>query len=194
MKRVHLIPENNSVTKITFILREIDRISEKVAILASFLTFIMMLLVVYEVASRYFANRPTVWSMELCQFTFTYIIALGGAYTLKTDGHVSVDILYSRLGPRVQSIIDVVTTTMVIVFLITLVWQTGIMSVEALTGSEHTGTAFNPPTFPAKVIIPIGVFIFILQAVALLIRNIVRAVTSGIRPEEEGTPAKENGH
>lgn len=164
--------------------RIIEYIGEKIALIASFLALLMMVVIVYEVSSRYFANRPTVWSMELCQFAFAYIIALGAAYTLRTGGHVSVDILYNRLGKRTQSIISIFTNFIVIVFLIIFAYQTGGMALDALTGNEHSGTAFNPPTFPGKVIIPIGVIVLILQAAVILIRNVVQTVTLKDQTEE----------
>lgn len=150
----------------------IDYISDKLATIASWLIMAMIVMIVYEVSARYIANRPTVWSMELCQFAFTYIIALGGAYTLRTDGHVSVDILYRCFGKKTQSIISIFTTAVVIGFLILLVYQTGVMAFDALTSNEHTGTAFNPPTFPVKVIIPLGVSVLVLESVVSLIKYI----------------------
>jgi TRAP-type mannitol/chloroaromatic compound transport system permease small subunit len=168
----------------------IDRISDTLANIASWLTLAMILMVTYEVFARYLANKPTVWSMELCQFAFTYIIALGGAYTLRTNGHVSVDILYRRFGKRTQSAISIFTTVLVIGFLIILVYQTGVMAFDALASNEHTGTAFNPLTFPVKAIIPLGVFVLVLQAFVSLIR-FIQAAFDCPDPREVATAGKE---
>ena len=75
-----------------------------------------MLAVTYEVAMRYIFNRPTTWSMEINQFLFCAIVALGGAYTLSKEGHVSVDILYNHLKPRAKAIASMVTSLLLFAF------------------------------------------------------------------------------
>ena len=65
---------------------KIDTISEKVALIPGVLVVVLMILMTYEIISRYFFEKPTMWSMEINQFLFCAVIAIGACYTMKTGG------------------------------------------------------------------------------------------------------------
>jgi len=123
--------------------------------------------------------------MELTQFLYCYIIALGGAYTLRIHGHVNVDILFTRLKPRVKTIISMIIITLIIIFLAIVLWQTGMDAIEVFNRNEHSGSAFNPPIFPVKIIIPIGVLLFIFQGIAMIIKYLIELITGVVEEERQ---------
>lgn len=155
----------------------IDRVSDSTARGVSYLIFILMLLVPFEVMMRYVFNRPTIWSMEITQFILCALIAFGGAYTLRTGGHVNVDILYHRLGVRTRAIINSFTYLILFFFLVMLIWKSWDVAVRSFKWGETSSSSFNPPIWPVKFFIPLGGFLLLLQAVAGYIRNILLAVT-----------------
>ncbi len=115
---------------------------------------------------RYFFNRPTIWVWEINGFLLSIFIALGGGYTLLVRGHVRVDIAYDFFSTRVKAIMDLITSFFIFLFLGLLLWQgveQGLLSLERL---ETTHTFFRPPIYPFKIILAIGIFLFLLQAVA----------------------------
>lgn len=165
----------------------VGKISEKLALITTVLPFLLMCLVVYEVFMRYVLKSPTVWSMEMNQFLFCAIIALGAAYTLKTDGHVSVDILYNRMRPRVKAVFDIIGTVIVLAVLCIAFWKTGESAVDALRRHETTGSMWNPVTWPIKMVIPVSIIFFLLQGVAKLLESVIHLIT-GEMPQEEMLP------
>jgi hypothetical protein len=86
------------IEKIERVLTRVDRLNEIVGWLAGAVLLISMVLVPYEVIMRYFFNNPTSWSMELTQYLFCTMVALGGGWVLLTKGHVNVTI-YPAFSP-----------------------------------------------------------------------------------------------
>lgn len=138
---------------------------------------------------RYVLKSPTIWSVEINQFLFCAVIALGASYTLKTGGHVSVDILYNRMGPRAKAVFDCLGTIVIFAVLIIAFWKTGQSALTALSRHETTGSTFNPVTWPIKMVIPVSIVFFFLQGIARLFQSIIQLVT-GEAPQED---APENG-
>ncbi|MBA7475518.1 hypothetical protein ES707_10889 [subsurface metagenome] len=148
------------------VLQFVDSINKWVGNIICYLVVVIMLTGVYEVVMRYFFNRPTIWVWEINGFLLCIFIALGGGYTLLVRGHVRVDIVYDFFSTRVKAIMDLITSFFIFLFLGILLWQgveQGLLSLERL---ESTHTFFRPPIYPFKIILAIGTFLFLLQAVA----------------------------
>jgi TRAP-type mannitol/chloroaromatic compound transport system permease small subunit len=138
---------------------------------------LMIVIVSYEVLMRYGYRAPTIWATELITFVFAGYIFLGAGYTLLHRDHVGMDIVHSRLPARGQAVLDVLTAGFVFLYcgvLISTGWDT---AWSALQGGRTTGTDWNPPLFPAAVLLPIGAGLLLLQAIAKLARDLVYAIT-----------------
>ena len=76
------------------------------ALVAGVVTVFVMLAINYEVFMRYFLNRPTLWTLEISEYSLVYITFLGAAWVLRKDGHVKIDLLVRVLKPRSQIILN----------------------------------------------------------------------------------------
>ncbi len=157
--------------------RFIDGISRMMGKLFPYLALFMMITGVYEVVMRYFFSRPTMWVWEINGLLLSSYVALGGGYALLTDTHVKVDILYSRFSNRTKAVMDLFSSFFLFLFLGVLFWQTGKMSLHSVGYLERSNTLLGPPIYPFKVVLAIGVFLFLLQGVSLFIRNLHIAFT-----------------
>ncbi len=79
-----------------------DNLIDSLAFIAGFFIFAMMGIECYEVVSRYFFQRPTVWSVEFCEYMLFLLAFLGTTWVLKKKAHINVTILVERLKPRTQ--------------------------------------------------------------------------------------------
>ena len=150
----------------------IELINEWAGRISSFLIPSLMVIVTYEVLMRYLINRPTVWSFEMSQFLFAGFVALGGAYTFLHHGHVHVEILVSRLSERGQAIIRLFSWPLFFLFMIfflTKIWE---MSLESLFAREHSSSLFDPPVYPMKISIAVGVSLMLLQGIIHFFRDL----------------------
>jgi TRAP-type mannitol/chloroaromatic compound transport system permease small subunit len=139
---------------------------------------IMVMVVCFEVVMRYGLRAPTVWATELITFVFAGYIFLGAGYTLLHRDHVNMDVFYSRLSPRTQAFLDVFTAAFAVAYCWVVMatgWET---AWNALQTGRTTGSDWNPPLFPAAVLLPIGAALLLLQVIAKLIRDAVFAFTA----------------
>ena len=60
------------------VIQVIDKINYMTGLLLGFVVLLIMVLVVYEVTSRYFFDAPTLWSMEINQYLFCGVSLMGG--------------------------------------------------------------------------------------------------------------------
>src|SRR4030043_53496 len=92
------------------ILRIADVTNEWVGRVGSFLFLPLILFITFEVVMRYVFRSPTIWVHETSEYLLVILAMLGGGYTFLHKGHVSVDIIYSRLSVRRRAILDLIIT------------------------------------------------------------------------------------
>jgi C4-dicarboxylate transporter DctQ subunit len=78
------------------VLKAADRVEETFMIVA--LTF-MTVLTVVQVALRYGFGSGLVWSLEVTTYTFAWLVLIGMSYGVRTEAHIAVDLVTSRLSP-----------------------------------------------------------------------------------------------
>jgi TRAP-type mannitol/chloroaromatic compound transport system permease small subunit len=137
--------------------------------------FLIFVLLIVEVIRRYFLNSPTVWANELTQMIFGAYAVLGGGYILYTGGHANVDIVFSRLTRRTQAKIDILTFALFALFCIMMLYYGGSLAWESLIMLESSASAWDPPIWPIKLMIPLGALLLFLQGIAKFIRDIMIA-------------------
>jgi len=77
------------------LLKAADRLEEAFMIVA--LTF-MTVLTVVQVVLRYGFSTGFVWSLEATTYTFAWFVLIGMSYGVRTEAHIAVDLVTSRLS------------------------------------------------------------------------------------------------
>lgn len=85
-----------SATPVQRLLKAADRLEEAFMIVA--LTF-MTLLTFLQVVLRYGFGTGFVWSLEATTYTFAWLVLIGMSYGVRTQAHIAVDLVTSRLTP-----------------------------------------------------------------------------------------------
>jgi TRAP-type mannitol/chloroaromatic compound transport system permease small subunit len=156
------------------VLTYVDRVSEWVGKATSYLILLLTAVISYEVVLRYGFNAPTIWAQETSTYIFGAFFMLGGAYVMRHEGHVRVDIVYSRLSPRGRAIVDIITFPIFFfLFLGILVMEGTRMAVWSWSIWEHTQSPWSPPIYPLKTVIPVAALMLFLQGAARYIRDIL---------------------
>ena len=161
----------------------IDKFSEITGNVVCFLTLVLLGVVLYEILMRYVFNQSQLWAFETSLFIFGTLFCLGGAYTLFRQGHVKMDILYARWSPKARAIMDIVTFILFLIFIGVLLWKGWDLAVRAFELGEKSDSPWGPYLWPAKIMVPIGAFLVLLQGLSQLIRNIF-VVTGKGEPDE----------
>ena len=154
----------------------IDAFSKGTGRVVSYLILVMMLVLLYEVVLRYVFRNPTNWAHETTNYLFgTYFLLLGG-YALYSRAHIVMDLLYGRWSPRTKAIADVFTYLLFFFFIGSLFWVGGEWALKSAMRLELSRTAWHPPIWPFKMMVPIGAFLILLSGVAKFIRDLNRAI------------------
>lgn len=159
------------------VLKAIDGINDWVGKVLSFGVLFMFGLILIEVIRRYLFNSPTVWANELTQMSFGVYVVLSGGYVLRWGGHANVDIFYIKLSAKRKAIIDIITFPLFLMFCGMILLYGGSLAWESLSRLEHSLSAWHPPLYPVKLMIPTGAFLLLLQGIVKLVRDIVTVVT-----------------
>jgi TRAP-type mannitol/chloroaromatic compound transport system permease small subunit len=154
----------------------ITRLNDWVGRLVSLLVFVMFVVLLLGVFYRYLLDAPRVWTTELTQFVFGLYAVMSGGYVMAHRGHVNVDLLYSALPRRARAALDVLTSTLFFLFVVTLLYYGGVIAWESVDTMETSYSAWNPPVWPFKIAIPVAALLLLLQGIAKLVEDIAIAV------------------
>lgn len=160
------------MSKTARLLQGIDTVNDRVGHAFSFLLLPLMVITTIEVVARYVFKRPTIWAWDVNMILFGAIVAIGGAYNLRYGGHVKVDVITSHLSRRTVAILDVATAALFFFLMVILVWQTGLNGLSSFEKRELMTSLWGPPIYPLKMLIPLAVFLLLLQGLAKLIRDL----------------------
>jgi TRAP-type mannitol/chloroaromatic compound transport system permease small subunit len=157
--------------------RAIDASSDMVPKYVCWLILALMALTFYDVVMRYFFNDPTIWIYEFVGLLFGPLWLLVGAYLLTHDEHVRMDILWRRLTPRQQAIVDLVTYTLFLLYAILILIYGCDWFWTSLIRGGQSRTIWHPYLWPFKLFIPLGVGLMLLAGIAKYIRDFYMAIT-----------------
>ena len=151
----------------------IDSFTEKIGLLVSWLTTLMVLTVTYDVVMRYGFKKGNIAVQEMEWHLFAVIFLIGAAYALKKDAHVRVDIIYTKLSTKQKAWIDLFGTFLFLIpFSIIVIYATRNFIESSWAVRE---TSPDPGGLPAryllKTMIPTGFILLILQGISQAIKN-----------------------
>lgn len=157
--------------------RFIDGVSKWSGLIVAPVVLAYMGILIYEMAARYIFGSPTIWAHEISTFLFGAQFMLGGAYCYWAGAMVSVDVVHGRLRGRVRAVVDILLFTVTAGVLGAMAWYGLAIFVGSLRLLERSDSAFSPPLYPLRGVIPLAALLFLLQAAGKLVRDIHLAVT-----------------
>jgi TRAP-type mannitol/chloroaromatic compound transport system permease small subunit len=170
--------------------RSVDALNRAVGHAAMWLLVGMMGILLWSVCSNAL-NSPSIWVMEMAQFTMAAYYLVGAAFSMQEGAHVRMDFLYERWGKRKRSLVDSVTSACLIFYLALLVWGGWESSSAAMEYGQRNHTVWAPYMAPIKIIMTAGMALMLLQAVSELVKDVFRSC--GLELREITFPENENG-
>ena len=140
----------------------------------------MMFLTVTDVSLRYFFNRPLMGAFELTQFMMVILVSFGIAYCALLKGHVSVDLVVSRLRPRARAIIGSITYFMSLGIFSLVTWQS-VLQANTQTASGQTSAILYIPIFPFVWVLAFGSGLLCLVLLVNLLESLSETVEKWTR-------------
>ena len=152
----------------------INSISEFTGQLVKFLVVLLIIVLCYEVISRYAFNRPTIWALETAKMLMGTFGAWGWAYTYLYDGHVRVDVFYSKLSRTGRAWIDVILSIIFLFPICIILISAGIRwaAFAWKFGEKMVESSWLPPAAPFRTLLVVGFILFTLQSVSKFIEEL----------------------
>ena len=154
----------------------LEQFSECTGKLVSWLVLVMVLLVSYDVAMRYFFQSGSVALQEMEWHLFSLIFLFGASYTLKHDDHVRLDLFYKSkfMDDRRRAWVDLFGSIFLLIpfciLIISSAWPFVVQSYIHLEGSPDPGGL--PYRWILKASIPLGFTFLLLQGIADIVKNL----------------------
>ena len=153
--------------------RYVDAVNRRVGRVAMYLIFAMAAILLWSSVSKTFFV-PSLWTLEMAQFAMVAYYLLGGPYSMQLDGHVRMDLLYGAWSPRTRAWVDSFTIVFLLAYLVLLLYG-GLSSTQyALEYGERSYSSWRPYMAPIKIVACIGIFLMLLQAFAVLFKDIAK--------------------
>lgn len=159
-------------TAIRTYVRVVDRMSDYVGIVAMYLIFLMIGVLLLDALTRNVAEIPIHWAIEAAQFTLTAYYFMGGAMTLKNNNHVRMDLFYDNLSEKGKARMDLVTLACLIFYLCVLLFGSISSLGYAIETGERRFSMWNPSMIPIKALMVGCILLMLLQSVSLVFKHI----------------------
>ncbi|MCG8376635.1 MAG: TRAP transporter small permease subunit [Chlorobiales bacterium] len=158
----------------------IERLSLRQGEIFSFLLVVATLQICYELTLRYAFNAPTLWGQEMTIYLCAVAYVMAGAYAHKLDAHIKVDLLYLRWSPRTRARVDICVAHLFFFFFCgVLVWQSGLWAWKSIVRGLTSGSAWDPPIWPLRVLLFLGSLTLLLQGLAKFLCDLRNAFGDG---------------
>lgn len=150
----------------------IDALSERTGRALSWLMPAMVVVIAVEVVARYIFAAPTIWAYDSALILYAWLGLAGGAFAMKRGAHIRVDLFTANLSPRGQALLELLGAPFVAFFLVLVVWQVGMASLDALASGSRRPTEWAPPLILFLATAPLGGALLLLQLVSQMIKAV----------------------
>jgi TRAP-type mannitol/chloroaromatic compound transport system permease small subunit len=168
--------------------RAIDALNSRVGSVAIWLILIMVLVSAVNALVRYaFHMSSNAW-LELQWYLFAGVFLLCAGYTLLHNEHIRIDVVTVRLSVRARLWIDIFGTVFFLLpVAIYITWLAWPVFMNAWNSGEMSSNAGGLVRWPARLLVPVGFFLLVLQGLSELIKRV--AALRGLLPEPDAKTA-----
>ena len=126
------------------------------ALLAGILLVVLVFIVCWEIAMRYFVHRPLVWMVEVCEYILFSIAFLGAPWLLKKGGHVNVDVVTEHLSLKMKRVMRGIAMAAGVIFSAIVCWFAFTTALESYRTGVLVTKTFNIPKHYFLFLICVG--------------------------------------
>lgn len=162
--------------------RLIDRLNERIGHIFYWLVLATVLISAANAVVRKTLNVSSNAFLEIQWYLFSAVFLLLAGYTLMRNEHVRIDVIAGRLSKRAQTWIDIIGTLFFLfpmAFL--LMWLSWPVFVDTYEHHEISTNAGGLIIWPARLLVPIGFLLLLVQGLSELIKRI--AFLRGLIPD-----------
>lgn len=155
--------------------RILDYFAEWTGRVVSWLALLLVLVTFSVVVLRYGFNYGSIALQESILYLHASLFLLTGAYTLKQDAHVRVDIFYRSFSPDNKAWVNLFGALFLLLpvclFISWVSWDYVSTAWSLREGSRETGGL--PYVYLLKTLIPLGIILLAVQGISQVLASLV---------------------
>jgi TRAP-type C4-dicarboxylate transport system permease small subunit len=161
------------------VLHELDRVVRGVAWLSGAIFLLTSFYITADVISRRFFGI----SSEATDEIGGYALAIGGmwalAYTLRTGGHVRIDVLLMHLPERLRHLLDYGALLLIGLFSSVVAFYSWRLSIDSFSIGATATSSLRTPLAVPQGLMALGFTIMAAEALILVLAGILESIASG---------------
>jgi len=176
------MPSGGRLNALLALSRAIDKLNERIGMTVSWLVLAAVLISAANAVVRKAFNVSSNSFLEIQWYLFSVVFLFCAGYTLLRNQHVRIDVIAGRLSPQAQAWIDILGTIFFLMpMALTIMWLSWPVFVQAYQRGEVSTNAGGLLIWPARLIVPIGFFLLVIQGLSELIKRV--AFLKGLIPD-----------
>lgn len=166
--------------------RAMNALDGTLLIVGCLMLFALMMVVVADVAMRYFANAPLSWSYQIISdylMPGLFFFAVGD--TLRANAHVAVDIVHNYVGRRTRYVLEAIGSVLASPVFFYCAWVSALKTLDDFRSGAESTSGLALPTWTISLMLPLG---FGLLALRLALNAFGYVATLVLRREVTDLP------
>jgi len=168
--------------------KRIDAFSEWIGRWVAWLVLFAVLISAANASMRKAFNMSSNGFLEIQWYLFAAVFLLASGYTLLRQEHVKIDVISGRFSKRTQIWIDIIGICVFLLPFTFMIIKLALpLVINAYVTQEVSTNAGGLIRWPVFALLPLGMFLLVIQALSELIKRI--AFLQGLVPD----PSKKQG-
>jgi TRAP-type mannitol/chloroaromatic compound transport system permease small subunit len=162
----------------------VDNVNSWIGRKVAWLGLVAVLVCTANATARYAFNKASNAWLEMQWYLNSAVFLLVGAYTLKRNEHVRIDVVIGKLSPKAQAWIDIIGGLFFLLPAATIIgWYSWPSLVNSWDIQEYSSDAGGLIRWPVRLLIPVSFALLALQGISEVIKRI--AFLRGLIPASE---------
>src|SRR6056300_1109020 len=141
-------------TKLSLVDRLFFKLESFMGLIGGIVIFLVVGISTVNVLGRWLFNMPVNGYIDWIEQFMAFLALLGVAYTQREGGHIRMDMLVSRLKGRWLYTTELITTSIVFLVTIVLIYGSYLHFLRAYEFGD-TSLDISLPIWPAKLVVPV---------------------------------------
>lgn len=179
------------MTAVLALSRAIDGLNQRIGRALIWLVLVAVLISAANAIVRKAFDISSNAFLETQWYLFSAIFLLCSPYTLLHNQHIRIDVVSGRLSKRTQAWIDVFGTLFFLMPMALLImWLSWTVFMRSWNINEVSSNAGGLIIWPARLLVPVGFFLLVLQGISQLIKLVAFLRGLGPDPNEKHVPGE----
>ena len=149
-----------------------EHMAKSSGVISGMLILCMAVIVFVEVALRYLFNRPSIYTLDIVAGFVLASVFAGGSYALLVEGHVKVDLFFTRFPEKMQRTLTLLNYIFVFLYASVFTWQAFTVAWKSIQFDWRSESIVFPyPLWPLFFIMGLGMLLFSIQAILKIISS-----------------------